>query len=142
MNPVLEYLPPESEESFFAQAFDFPYFPTPWHYHPEYELVLVTKSQGKRFIGNAVTEFHEGDLSFFGPNLPHMYRNSQEFYENNSGLRAQSIVIHFSEKSLGYDFLQLPQTKKIRELFCLSRQGMDILDNTKKEVVSRMQKLL
>ena len=142
MNPVLEYLPPESEESFFAQAFDFPYFPTPWHYHPEYELVLVTKSYGKRFIGNAVTDFHEGDLSFFGPNLPHLYRNSQEFYENNPELRAQSMVIHFSEKSLGNDFLQLPQAKYIRELFHLSRQGMDILDNTKKEVIAKMKRLL
>ena len=142
MNPVLEYLPPENEESFFAQAFDFPYFPTPWHYHPEYELVLVTKSYGKRFIGNAVTDFHEGDLSFFGPNLPHLYRNSQEFYENNPELRAQSMVIHFSEKSLGNDFLRLPQAKYIRELFHLSRQGMDILDNTKREVIAKMKRLL
>ena len=142
MNPVLEYLPPETEESFFAQAFEFPYFPTPWHYHSEYELVLVEKSHGKRFIGNSVNEFHEGDLSFLGPNLPHLYRNAQEFYENDPALRARSIVIHFSERSLGNDLLQLPQAKKLRELFQLSRQGMDILDDTRMEIIAKMKRLL
>jgi hypothetical protein len=49
--------PTEGEESFFAKAFDLPYFATPWHYHPEFELVLVVKSRGKRFIGNYVSDF-------------------------------------------------------------------------------------
>jgi hypothetical protein len=34
MKPLLEHLPTEGEESFFAKAFDLPYFATPWHYHP------------------------------------------------------------------------------------------------------------
>jgi AraC-like DNA-binding protein len=142
MNPVLEYLPPERQESFFAQAFDLPYFGTPWHYHPEFELVLVVKSHGKRFIGNSVSDFKDGDLTFLGPNLPHLYKNTGQYYENNSLYRAQSIVIHFSEKSFGRDFLMLPQTRQIRDLFELSRQGLDITGVTKDEVVAKMEKLL
>jgi AraC-like DNA-binding protein len=142
MNPVLEYLPPDSEESFFLNAFDFSYFPTPWHYHPEYELVLVVRSYGKRFIGNAVSDFEAGDLSFFGPNLPHLYKNAPEFYENNKSLRASSIVIHFSEKSIGEDFLMLPQAKKIRDFFEMSKQGLDITGPTKEFVIHQMNKML
>jgi len=142
MNPILEYLAPDSEESFFLNAFDFSYFPTPWHYHPEYELVLVEKSSGKRFIGNAVSDFEAGDLSFFGPNLPHLYKNSPEFYENNESLRARSIVIHFSEESIGESFLMLPQAKKIRDFFEMSRQGLDITGATKEFVIQQMHKML
>jgi len=142
MKPVLEHLPPEGEESFFAKAFDLPYFGTPWHYHPEFELVLVVKSQGKRFIGNFVSDFQEGDLSFLGPNLPHLYKNRPIYYEPASLLRAQSIVIHFSESSLGADFLALPQARKFHRLFERSRQGMDILANTKRLVSERMMRLL
>ncbi|MHA4809456.1 AraC family transcriptional regulator [Flavitalea flava] len=142
MTPVLEYLPPEGEESFFAQAFDLPYFATPWHYHPEFELVLVTRSHGKRFIGNSVSDFRDEDLSLLGPNLPHLYKNSSLYYENNPLYRAQSIVIHFSERSFGEGLLNLPQSKNIRGLFERSGRGMDINGQTKKEVIQKMYGLL
>ena len=142
MTPVLEYLPPEGEESFFAQAFDLPYFATPWHYHPEFELVLVVSSQGKRFIGNSVSDFCDEDLTFIGPNLPHLYKNPPAYYENDPAYRARSVVIHFSERSLGSDLLCLPQARQIRDLFNLSSRGMDIEGQTKKEIIAKMYDLL
>lgn len=142
MKPVLEYLPLEGHESFFAKEFNLPYFGTPWHYHREYELVLVIESQGKRFIGNVVSEFNSGYLTFLGPDLPHLYRNSPDYYQNNSSFRARSIVIHFIERSLGLDFLALPQMKKVNRLFELSKQGMDIYGETKRKVVLKMEELL
>jgi AraC-like DNA-binding protein len=141
MTPLLEHLPPEGGESFFAQAFDLPYFATPWHYHPEFELVLVARSQGKRFIGNSVSDFHDEHLTFLGPNLPHLYKNPSCYYDNNPDYRAQSIVIHFSEPSLG-GLMQLPQAKRIRHLFGLSSQGMDITGVTKKTIIRKMYDLL
>ena len=142
MKAVLEHLPPEGEESFFAKAFDLPYFGTPWHYHPEFELVLVVKSQGKRFVGNFVSDFQEGDLTFLGPNLPHLYRNGPLYYDQTPSFRAQSIVVHFLESSLGADFLALPQARKFHRLFERSRQGMDILAATRELVSEKMRSLL
>jgi AraC-like DNA-binding protein len=142
MTPVLEHLPTDGEESFFAQAFDSSHFATPWHYHPEFELVLIVKSYGKRFIGNSVSDFREEDLTFLGPNLPHLYKNPTPYYENNPAYRARSIVIHFSESSLGQGFLTLPQAKHVKSLFELSRQGMDITGQTKKEIIDKMHGLL
>lgn len=142
MKPMLEHLEPAHQETFFAGAFDYPYFGTPWHYHPEYELVLVIRSRGKRFIGNAVSEFREGDLTFLGPNLPHLYRNPAPYYQEGSLLRAQSIVIHFQKSSLGCDLLALPQLRGVRRLFELSRQGMDFHGPVKYEVTARMRRML
>ena len=75
MKPALEHLPKENEESFVVKYFDYPYYPTPWHYHPEYELVLVTESTGKRFIGDHFCNFEPGNLALIGPYVPHTYRN-------------------------------------------------------------------
>src|ERR1700722_14929254 len=142
MKPILEHLPPQKEESFFARAFEISYFNTPWHYHPEFELLLIVKSSGKRLIGNAVSDFKEGDLSFFGPNLPHIYRNPAIYYGEQSFLKAKSVVIHFLEESIGRDLLALPQAKKITKLLERSRQGLDITGNTRKTVINKLNQLL
>jgi len=44
-----------------------------WHFHPEYELTLVTKGKGKRFVGDRVDNFQSPDLVLIGPNLPHCW---------------------------------------------------------------------
>ncbi|WP_194777658.1 AraC family transcriptional regulator [Pararhodonellum marinum] len=144
MKAVLEHLPPEPEESFVVKSFEYQFFPTPWHFHPEYEIVLVQESTGKRFIGDSVADFDEGDLAFIGPNLPHLYRNDEFYYEEEkSGVKeARSIVIHFLEKSLGENFLDLPEAKNIKNLFVKSQLGLDIHGETKTECINILYEML
>jgi AraC-like DNA-binding protein len=137
MKPVLEHLPLEAKESFVVKDFDYPYYPTPWHYHPEYEIVLVTESHGKRFIGDRITDFGPGDLAFLGPNLPHLYRNGPAYYDETSGLRARSIVVHFLEKSLGNDLLNLPEAENVKRLLDRSVRGLHVTGATN-AAVSRL----
>jgi len=138
MKPALEYLPKESTESFVVRYFDYDYYPTPWHYHPEYEIVMVTQSTGKRFIGDHIGNFAPGDLAFIGPNIPHTYRNDEKYYRKDDRLRAQSIVIHFSESSLGNDMLSLPEAHLLRKLFNYSKQGLDIGGKTREKVSTKL----
>ncbi|WP_046243488.1 AraC family transcriptional regulator [Hymenobacter terrenus] len=142
MNPMLEHLLPEGDESFFAKAFDLPNFGTPWHYHPEYELVLVKQSHGKRFIGNTVSDFQDGDLSLLGSGLPHLYKNPIEYYTEDSPLRARSIIVHFNDVSLGPGLLQLPQFKKVRVLLKKSGHGLDFFGKTREVIIDKMHGLL
>ncbi len=136
MKPVLEYLPRSSGESFVTRVFDYSYFPTPWHFHPEYELVLVTQSTGKRFIGDHVGEFAVGDLALIGPYLPHMYKNPPAYTTANSGLRARSIVVHFKEESFGSGALDLPELQRIAGLLERSFKGLAVTGTTN-AIVSR-----
>jgi AraC-like DNA-binding protein/mannose-6-phosphate isomerase-like protein (cupin superfamily) len=142
MKPVLEHLPLEPEESFVVKSFDYPHYPTPWHFHPEYEIVLVTESTGKRFIGDSVCDFKPGDLAFIGPNLPHLYRNDPAYYTTKSQpMRARSIVIHFLEKSFGNDFLSLPETRNVKNLLLRSRRGLEVTGSTHAIVSERIHML-
>ncbi|HEX2533330.1 MAG TPA: AraC family transcriptional regulator [Chitinophagaceae bacterium] len=142
MKPVLEHLPKEGHESFVVRRFEYPYYPTPWHYHPEYELVLVTESTGKRFIGDNVSPFVPGDLVFLGPNLPHTYRNDDRYQQPGSRLKASSIVVHFLESALGADVLALPESAQIRHLLEQSVRGLEILGPTRRAVSLQMHRLL
>ncbi|MFP5041227.1 AraC family transcriptional regulator [Parasediminibacterium sp. JCM 36343] len=142
MKPVLEYLPKDAEESFVVKSFEYTYYPTPWHFHPEYEIVLVTESTGKRFIGNNISNFQPGNLALIGPNLPHLYRNDVPYYEPNTDLRAKSIVVHFSENSFGHIFSSMPEAKQIKELFRKSVQGLEITGNTNKKASELLFELL
>lgn len=142
MKPALEHLPKEKEESFVVKYFDYHYYPTPWHYHPEYEIVLVTESTGKRFIGDHICNFEPGNLAFIGSNLPHTYRNDEKYYQPGSSLRARSIVIHFSEASLGNDFLELPEAKSLKKLFHQSATGFDVNGNTNTVVSNQLEKIV
>ena len=130
MKPVLEYLPREDGESFVTRDFEYAYYPTPWHFHPEYELVLVTESTGKRFIGDSISEFKPGDLALIGPYLPHHYRNDPKYYEKKSKLKARSIVVHFKEDSFGENFFKLPETEDIRSLLSRSMKGLQVSGKT------------
>ena len=142
MKPALEHLPKEKDHSFVVKFFDYSYYPTPWHYHPEYEIVLVTESTGKRFIGDHISDFQPGNLAFIGPNIPHTYRNDDKYYEPGSSLRAKSIVIHFTETSLGNDFLELPEAGILHKLFKKSLYGLDISGDTNKKISQKLHDIV
>lgn len=138
MKPALEHLPREKNQSFVVKHFDYKYYPTPWHYHPELEIVLVTESTGKRLIGDSITDFKPGNLSLLGANIPHTYRNDENYYEAGSKLRAKSIVIHFSQDSLGSDFLSLPEAAIIKKLFEQSCFGIEVGGKTNKRISNKL----
>ncbi|MBC8005803.1 MAG: AraC family transcriptional regulator [Verrucomicrobia bacterium] len=136
MKPQIQKLPLSEHSSFVADKFITPYFETPWHYHPEYELVMIIKGKGKRFVGNHVSDYTEGELDLLGPNLAHWYR--KETSEEEGG----SLVIHFTEEFLGNGFLRIPEMQKIGLLFERSKMGLHFTGTTRAVVTQKMEEML
>lgn len=131
--------PPNSSFNFFAQ--DAAFFATPWHYHPEYEIVLVLESTGKKFVGSNISTFKPGDLCMIGAYLPHYYRNDEQFYAKDASIRARSLVIHFLEDFMGGNFFDLPECQAIKNLLERSKLGLNFGPKTLKKVAARIEGL-
>lgn len=142
MKASLERLTPEPGESFVVRQFDYSYFPARRHYHTEYEIMLVTESTGKRFVGDNIAAFAPGDLVLLGPGIPHSYCNDEVYYQHGSFLRAKCILIHFSEGSLGADLLNLPEAMPIRRLLQRAGQGITITGQTRQQVTGKIQEIV
>ncbi|MDB4560185.1 AraC family transcriptional regulator [Flavobacteriaceae bacterium] len=107
-----------------------------WHFHPELELVYVNKGQGKRHIGNHLSYFNNSQLLLIGPNLPH---NGFTDRLTNNGFET---LIQFKEDFLGKDFFEIPEMKKIKELFERSKKGILFGSETKIKVGYKIEKLV
>ena len=60
------------------------YFDPTFHFHPEYQLFLVLQGKGTRFIGDNIKPFEKGDLVFTGPNLPHVWRSDNCYFDKKN----------------------------------------------------------
>lgn len=107
-----------------------------WHFHPELELVYVNKGQGKRHIGNHLSYFNNSQLLLIGPNLPH------NGFTDRLTTNGFETLIQFKEDFLGKDFFELPEMKKIKELFERSKKGILFGSETKIKVGYKIEKLV
>jgi AraC-like DNA-binding protein len=119
-----------------------PYFYNPYHFHPELELVYVSRGTGTRYIGDHIESFSEGDLVLVGSNLPHLWKNDKIYYEGDPYLRCRAIVIQFREDFMGQHVLELPEMKKIKKMILNSRQGLKIQDKNKDKMTALMQAMV
>ena len=134
-------LPKDIDKSFTVFKEVGPYFPCPWHYHPEYELVLVTKSTGRRMVGDNIGYFEEDDLVFMGSLLPHVWVNDPKFIQGEAGYFAEAIVIHFTEDFLGGNILDIPEMEDFRKFLRLSKRGIGIRGKAREEINTIMVKM-
>jgi AraC-like DNA-binding protein len=102
----------------------------------------VLEGAGTRFIGDNISHFQEGDLVFTGPDLPHLWRNDEVYFDKTNQLRVQGIVIYFPESFLGEGSLRKEEMLGIRHLFERAARGIQISGATATEVIQMMKDML
>ena len=118
-----------------------PYFDPDWHFHLEYQLVVVLEGTGTRFVGDNISHFESGDMVFTGSNLPHVWRSDEQYFQN-LGLRTHCIVIYFSADFMEEAFLNKDEMMNIRELIHRANRGLEITGNTRDIVRKIMKNML
>ncbi len=127
--------------SFTIKNNNYPNFLKVWHFHPEIELVYIKSSRGTRFIGDSIEKFEEGEIVLIGENLPHMWLNNDEYFEEASKLVAKAVAIHFKDDFLGSTFFQVPEMKHISKLFDRAKLGIKFL-NIDKQIYTKINQML
>lgn len=134
MKPLLKIVHTQKDRAYQIMQVDEPYFFPSWHFHPEYEIMLVLEGSGIRFVGDSVERFEKGDLVFYGANIPHLYRSDPPYYQKDSHLRSQAKVVYFKEDFLGKDFWELPDMISIKKFLSQSRKGVKFNEPVKEEL--------
>ena len=139
LKPSLETIHTTGDKSFLLRQFEEEAFSAPFHFHPEYELTLITKGKGTRYIGNHMDRYEAGDLLLLGPNLPHCWKTEPVTKgEKNAG----SVVIQFRGDFLGAEFFSRREMININSLLEKSSRGLFFDALTRKEARARIDVLL
>ncbi len=114
---------------------------TPWHFHPEVELLYSIKGRGTNFVGNSIHSIEEGELLLFGKNLPHTRLGDKEYYNVNAHERPEAIVIQFRENFLGDTFFEVSELAHLKELLTRSSRGLRFSGIVRERVVTKICKI-
>lgn len=136
MKPEFEKIQNQPRHSFITKTVERTKRPTlkeAWHFHPEIEVCFTLKSEGKRFVGNDISDYLEDDVVMFGTNLPHGFITEME---------SEQIVIQMQAGFLGLEFLEKPETQIIKELFIRAKRGIQFYGKTQQKAKQLAKQLL
>lgn len=102
-----------------------------WHYHPELELTLIVRSRGRRFVGDSIEAYDDGDLVLVGSNLPHTWSSDP----SRKG-RHEAVFCQFPR-----EFLKSPELSAAQRLFDRSSRGLRFTGRTQRAVARQMEEL-
>lgn len=103
-----------------------------WHFHPEFELTLITEGAGTRFVGDSIEPYVAGDLALLGPDLPHSYESSAAMNE--------AVVVQFRRDFLGPHLFASPELVSVDRLLTSSSRGL-VFEPAPHEVVAQLPRL-
>ncbi|MDP9045156.1 MAG: AraC family transcriptional regulator [Pseudomonadota bacterium] len=121
MTPSLELVGIQQQDSFKAWAHGLPYETVRWHFHPEYELNLITATRGRYFVGDQTGMFEPGQLFMVGPNLPHNWVSD---VPDRRPVTERCVVLQFSGKSIRRGIEAFPELAYLERLLADSQRGV------------------
>lgn len=133
-----EVLQPASGHSFLLRKFGKMAFDAPYHFHEEIELTYIVHGSGKRYVGNHMEDFSQGDLVLLGSNLPHCWKLDNDDPQNE---HASAIVIQFNSNFLGEEFFNKAELLGIRKMFQKSGSGMSFNAGTRSSIDHKLEHL-
>src|SRR6188472_609097 len=92
------------------------HFDPVWHFHTDYQLFWVAEGTGTRFVGDDVRRFNKGELVFTGPNLPHLWRSDEKYFDKASKSFCHGIVLYLREHFMGHELLEKEELKSLKKL--------------------------
>lgn len=115
---------------------------SPWHHHPEYELVLITKGKGKRMVGDHIDRFEECDLVFLGSQTPHEWFCDKEYNNGSGHFKGEGIVIQFTYDFLGERFFEISENANLKSFLLQASPGLEISGETKNQIIPIMKEMV
>jgi hypothetical protein len=121
LEPDLEVVQIVKGASFTAWAHGLPFHTVRWHFHPEYEIHLVTHTTGQYFVGDFIGEFEPGQLVLTGPNLPHHWMSDGPV---DQIVDERGIVVQYTEEFIRGAIGVFLELRPLQQVLEASRWGV------------------
>ena len=102
-----------------------------WHFHPEFELHMIVKTNGKLFIGDTVHDFYPGSLFLIGPYIPHNFASTLPV---NAVVPKRDLVIQFKKEWVESGIKLFDEFKTLNTLFEAANSGLQFSEETARAV--------
>ena len=139
MKPQLELVQVRDDQSFKIWSHGYPFRTVRWHFHPEYELHLVTATEGDRYVGDDIGPFCAGDLVLVGPNLPHNWISDVPTGET---VEERCLVLQFTEEFIAACMANFPEFRFVQPLLTEAFRGVRFELGVARRVGPLMRELL
>ncbi|MGQ8334954.1 AraC family transcriptional regulator [Sunxiuqinia sp. A32] len=134
MIPHVERISKNESESFFVGKYSNKWFERVWHYHPEFELLMITSGDGTRIIGNDRSHFEKGDLVLLAGNIPHAWFSDSKYFDPESKKICSSVYVQFERSIFGNRFINLPEMNPVAELLLEAKLGLRLIDDPSNKI--------
>lgn len=139
MKPDLELVQVPSDQSFKAWSHGYPFRTVRWHFHPEYELHLVTATEGTRYVGDHIGAFTIGDLVLVGPNVPH---NWISHVAPDEIVEERCLVLQFTQEFISGCMATFPEMRFLERLLSEAEGGVRFNPSLSPKVEPLMRRLV
>ncbi len=139
VQPDLEIVDVGAGESFKVWAHGYPFRTVRWHFHPEYEIHLVTATHGRAFVGDYIGPFEPGNLVITGPNLPHNWLSD---IPPGTTVPERGLVLQFSDSFARSCVATFAELSFLPELLNDAVRGVQFSDETSEAAEPVMRALL
>lgn len=126
---------------FVAKELKDKHFDPTWHAHNEYQLFLVLKGTGTRFIGKTVKSFTGGDLTFLGPGIPHLWRSDSIYFDRRNKHSSAGLVVYFKNDLIA-GMLDKEEMQQISKLFAKAKRGIEYRGEAVKHLTTMMKQMV
>ena len=127
MSDYFEKIPLFSKATYIIREYSVRRLDFPKHYHHEYELIYISKGRGNRYIGDHISELHDGDPVLIGPDLPHHWTNLEN---TNTTRKIRQVITQLHPRLLGEEFFERIESVEINKLLEKAAHGISFNTNT------------
>lgn len=141
MKPIFEKFDKPDDQSFYLEEVVKTYFPDPWHFHTEIEILYIKEAYGTKYIGDSIGLFSPGDVVIIGSDTPHVWESHSDFMNPENKLMSNAIVILFLEDIIGKSFSSIPEFYKIKQFLDESKRGIQFFNKTREKLIKHINGL-
>lgn len=136
---VLQFtLPVAHDRAIIVQEDVMPHFYPHLHRHNEAQLIWIKEGEGTLVVDNHLYAFKANDVYLLGANQPHLFKSNAEYFQEDSGLQIQALMIFFNPTGRLAPVFDLPEMQLVKTFLQQFQGGFKVPIKNSEVIIEQM----